>query len=80
MVELVACANVHGLQPILFKRRKRMWFLKVKIFCENTRDFFLEGRRGLVGEGPERLVEGEVTKVCYTYVKNVTWHHSALFS
>lgn len=50
------------------KEGKGCGFLKLRYFCENTRDFFLEGRRGLVGEGPERLVEGEVTKVCYTYV------------
>lgn len=56
MVELVACANVHGLQPILFKRRKRMWFLKVKIFCENTRDFF--GRKKRISGRRTREVSG----------------------
>lgn len=49
------------------KEGKGCGFLKLRYFVK-TEGIFLEGGRRLAGEGPERLVEGEVTKVRYTYV------------
>lgn len=54
--------------PSYLKEGKRFGFLKLRYFVK-TQGSFLEEGRGLVGEEPERLVEGEVTKVCYTYVQ-----------